>query len=40
MYFNKTYLKDTYYAIPILEKHQKYLKFANKDHLYKFTYVL
>ena len=37
MYFTKTYLKDAYYTIPILEKHQKYLKFANKNHLFKFT---
>ena len=37
MYFTKTDLKDGYYTIPILEEHQKYLKFANKDNLYKFT---
>ena len=24
-------------AIPVLEEHWKYLKFPNKDHLYKFT---
>ena len=37
IYLTKTDLKDAYYTIPILEEHQKYLKFANKDHLYKFT---
>ena len=37
MYFTKIDLKDAYYAIPILEEHQKYLKFANKNHLNKFT---
>ena len=37
MSFSKTDLKDAYYTIPILKEHQKYLKFANKDHLYKFT---
>ena len=37
IYFTKIDLKDAYYTIAILEEHQKYLKFANKDHLYKFT---
>ena len=37
MYFTKTDVKDAYYTILILEEHQKHLKFANKDHLYKFT---
>lgn len=37
MYFTKIDLKDAYYTIPILEEHQKYLKFANKDDLLKFT---
>ena len=34
MYFTKIDLKNAYCTIPILEEHQKYLKFANKDHLY------
>ena len=37
MHFTKIDLKDAYYTIPIIEEHQKYLKFANKDYLYKFT---
>ena len=37
MYFTKIDLKDTYDTIPILEEQQKYLTFANKEHLYKFT---
>ena len=36
-YFTKIDLKDAFYTIAILEEHQNYLKFANKDHLYKFT---
>ena len=37
MYFSKIELKDAYYTIPILEEHQKYQTFANKEHLYKLT---
>ena len=37
MYFTKIDLKDAYYTIPIFEDNKKYLKFANKDYLYKFT---
>ena len=40
MYFTKIDMKDAYHTIVILEEHQKYLKFANKYHLYKFTYLL
>ena len=34
---NMLHLKDAYYAILISEEHQEYLKFANKDYLYKLT---
>ena len=37
IYFTKIGQTDAYYTIPILEEHQKYLTFANKDHLCKFT---
>ena len=37
MYFIEIGQTDAYYTIPILEEHQKYLTFANKDHLCKFT---
>ena len=37
LYFTMTDLKDAYYTTPISEEHQKHLKFANEDHLYKFT---
>ena len=37
MYFTNFDLKDAYYTIPISEEHQKNLKLANEDHLYKFT---
>ena len=37
MFFTKIDLKDAYYTIPTLEEHQKYLKFANKGYLNKFT---
>ena len=30
-------IKDAYYSIPILEQHQKLLKFIHKNCLYKFT---
>ena len=33
-YFTKIDLKDAFYTIAILEEHQNYLKFANKDHSY------
>ena len=39
MYFTKMDLKNAYYAIPILEEHKKRLKLADKDRLYKFTYL-
>ena len=37
MYFTKIDLKHAYHTIHVLEEHRKYLKSANKDHLYKFT---
>ena len=36
-YFTKIDLKDAYYTIPVSPSHQKYLKFANNQDLYKFT---
>ena len=36
-YFTKSDLKDAYYTIPVSFSHQKYLKFANNQDLYKFT---
>ena len=36
-YFTKINLKDAYYTIPVSPSHQKYLKFANNQDLYKFT---
>lgn len=33
----KVDIKDAYYSIPILEEHQKFLKFLHKSVLYKFT---
>ena len=33
----KVDIKDAYYSIPILEEHQKLLKFLHKNVLYKFT---
>ena len=32
-------IKDAYYSIPILPKHQKFLKFSLQGKLYKFTYL-
>ena len=37
MYFTKIDLKHAYHTIPVLEEHRKYLKSANKNHLYKIT---
>ena len=36
-YTAKINIKDAYYSIPILEQHQKLLKFIHKNCLYKFT---
>ena len=36
-YMAKIDIKDTYCSIPILEQHQKLLKFIHKNYLYKFT---
>ena len=36
-YFTKIDLKDAYYTIPVSPIHQKYVKFANNQDLYKFT---
>ena len=36
-YMAKIDIKDAYYRIPILEQHQKLLKFIHKNCLYKFT---
>lgn len=36
-YMAKIDIKDAYYSIPILEEHQKYLKFYYNGKLYKFT---
>ena len=36
-YFPKIDLKDAYYTIQVSPSHQKYLKFANNQDLYKFT---
>ena len=36
-YFIKIDLKDAYYIIPVSPSHEKYLKFANNQDLYKFT---
>ena len=34
MCFSTIDLKNAYYETPILDEHQKHLKFANKDHIY------
>ena len=36
-YMAKPDIKDAYYSIPILEKHQKYLKYLFGGKLYQFT---
>ena len=36
-YFTKNDSKDAYYTIPVSPNHQKYLKFANNQDLYKST---
>ena len=36
-YFTKIELKDAYYTMPVSPSHQKYLRFANNQDLYKFT---
>ena len=36
-YFTNIDLIDAYYIIPVSPSHQKYLKFANNQDLYKFT---
>ena len=38
-YMAKLDVKDAYYSISILEKHQKYLKFFFGGKLYQFTYL-
>ena len=36
-YMAKIDIKDTYYSVPILSEHQKYLKFYFRENLYQFT---
>ena len=36
-YMAKIDIKDVFYSIPILSKHQKFLKFSLREKLYKFT---
>ena len=38
-YMAKLDIKDAYYSIPILEEHQKYLKFLFRGNFYQFTFL-
>ena len=38
-YMTKGDINDTYYSVPILVEHQKYLKFYFRGKLYQFTYL-
>ena len=38
-YMGKIDIKDAYYSVPILEEHQKFLKFMFKGKLYQFTFL-
>ena len=38
-YMAKIDIKDEYYSIPILNEHQKFLKFSFQGKHYKFTYL-